>query len=145
MEFRRAKEKDIENIYSLEKRTFHCPWTLEQFKYEIDDNEFSNTLVIYQDNKLVGYINYWIIFDQATINKICVDQDYRKQGLGQMLINYCFDDVKKQECMVITLEVRVSNQQAIQLYEKNGFKKVLTKENYYTDGEDAFYMVKGVN
>ena len=55
-----------------------------------------------------------------------------------------FEDIKKSECMVCTLEVRISNDKAISFYIKNGFEKVLVKKAYYSDGEDAFYMVKGV-
>lgn len=144
MEFRKARATDVDNLTNLESECFHCPWTHDQFDYEINNNEFSTTLVVYQDKNLIGYINYWIIFDQATINKICVREDYRKKGIGNKLLKIAFDDFIKAQCIVVTLEVRVSNLKAINLYEKNGFKRVLTKENYYSDGEDAFYMVKGV-
>ena len=89
-------------------------------------------------------IDYWIIFDQATINKICIKDEYRRRGLAQKLLDICFKEVRENECMVITLEVRTSNEKAIKLYQKNGFDIVLTKPQYYSDGEDAYYMVKGV-
>ena len=145
MEFRLAKLRDATDLYLLEKEVFTSPWTLEQFERELKDNEFAKTYVIYEGETLVGYINYWIIFDQATINKVCIRESYRKQGLAQKLIDSCLLDLKENECMVVTLEVRVSNDNAIKLYEKNGFETVLRKECYYSDGEDAFYMVKGVN
>ena len=48
------------------------------------------------------------------------------------------------ECFSITLEVRVSNEPAINLYKKRGFSTVCVKKGYYKDGEDAYYMMKGV-
>ena len=145
MEFRKATGRDATDLYLLEKKVFTSPWTLEQFERELKENEFARTYAIYDEDKLVGYINYWIIFDQATINKVCIEETYRRKGLAQKLIDSCFKDLKENDCIVVTLEVRVSNENAIKLYEKNGFETVLRKECYYSDGEDAFYMVKGVN
>ena len=144
MEFRFAEVKDIDSLFELEKKTFISPWTYSQFEYEIKDNSFSKLLLIVNEDELIGYIDYWIIFDQATINKICIKDEYRRQGLAQQLLDICFKEVKENECMVITLEVRTSNEKAIKLYQKNGFDIVLTKPQYYSDGEDAYYMVKGV-
>jgi ribosomal-protein-alanine N-acetyltransferase len=144
MEFRLAKKEDINSLYELEFNTFKAPWNLNHFTYEVNENEFSRTLVVYQDDVLIGYINYWIIFDQATINKVCVKEEFRRRGIAQKLFDMAFEDIKKSECMVCTLEVRISNEKAISFYIKNGFEKVLVKKAYYSDGEDAFYMVKGV-
>ena len=144
MEFRLAEVKDIDNLYQLENSTFVSPWTYSQFEYEIKENSFAKLLIIEENEELIGYIDYWIIFDQATINKICIKEKYRRQGLAQKLLDMCFEDIKQNECMVITLEVRKSNEKAIKLYQKNGFDIVLTKPQYYSDGEDAYYMVKGV-
>lgn len=144
MEFRFAEVKDIDSLFELEKKTFISPWTYSQFEYEIKDNSFSKLLLIIDEDELIGYIDYWIIFDQATINKICIKDEYRRRGLAQKLLDICFKEVKENECMVITLEVRTSNEKAIKLYQKNGFDIVLTKPQYYSDGEDAYYMVKGV-
>ncbi len=144
MEFRFAEVKDIDSLFELEKKTFISPWTYSQFEYEIKDNSFSKLLLIINEDELIGYIDYWIIFDQATINKICIKDEYRRRGLAQKLLDICFKEVKENECMVITLEVRTSNEKAIKLYQKNGFDIVLTKPQYYSDGEDAYYMVKGV-
>lgn len=144
MEFRLANNNDIENIAKLENECFKNPWTNEQYSYEIKENEFSKTIVIENDNNIIGYLNYWIIFDQATINKICVDKNYRNQGLASKLLNLAMEDIKNNQCIIVTLEVRISNVNAISLYKKYGFSTALKKDHYYADGEDAFYMVKGV-
>ncbi len=144
MEFRKAKKEDLRALTSLEKRVFTSPWTYEQFNYELDGNEFSDTIVIYDQDILIGYINYWIIFDQATVNKVCIDEKYRKQGLALKLFEIMNQEIENKGCIVTTLEVRVSNTPAINLYKKLGFSVVTKKKQYYSDGEDAYYMVKGV-
>ena len=144
MEKRKATLEDIPFLAEIENKYFHSPWTKEQFEQEMKENEFSHIFVLIDKNTIIGYIDYWIIFDQATINKICIKDEYRRQGLAQQLLDICFKEVKENECMVITLEVRTSNEKAIKLYQKNGFDIVLTKPQYYSDGEDAYYMVKGV-
>ena len=145
MEFRLASNNDLDLLVDLEKKYFKSPWTKEQYYREINENEFSKNVVLIENNHIVGYINYWIIFDQATINKIFILEEKRKFGYGQKLIDYAIEDIKKNDCINVTLEVRVSNLSAIKLYEKNNFKIILRKKEYYSDKEDAFYMVRGVD
>lgn len=143
MEFRNARTEDVNLIAELEKENFISPWTYDQFVYEIEQNEFSKTLLIMDNDILVGYLNYWIIFDQATINKVCIKKEYRRQGLACKLMSLALEDIIKNKCIIVTLEVRVSNKNAINLYQKNKFKIVTKKVNYYSDGEDAFFMIRG--
>ena len=145
MEFRLANNNDLDLLVDLEKKYFKSPWTKEQYYREINENEFSKNVVLIENNHIVGYINYWIIFDQATINKIFILEEKRKFGYGQKLIDYAIEDIKKNDCIIVTLEVRVSNLSAIKLYEKSNFKIILRKKEYYSDKEDAFYMVRGVD
>ena len=72
MEFRLANNNDLDLLVDLEKKYFKSPWTKEQYYREINENEFSKNVVLIENNHIVGYINYWIIFDQATINKIFI-------------------------------------------------------------------------
>ena len=54
------------------------------------------------------------------------------------------EDLKENEVLFSTLEVRTSNENAIKLYKKFGYEKITIKEKYYKDGEDAIYMVRGI-
>lgn len=145
MEFRLANNNDLDLLVDLEKKYFKSPWTKEQYYREINENEFSKNVVLIENNHIVGYINYWIIFDQATINKIFVIEEKRKLGYGQKLLDFAIENIKENNCIIVTLEVRVSNKNAIKLYENNNFKTVVRKKEYYSDKEDAFYMVRGVD
>ena len=144
MKYRKANVKDIDSLYEIEAKHFTHPWTKEQFLYEISENEFSTILVAEDQNKIVGFLVYWILFDNAQICNVCVVDDYRKRGIASDLFDIAETAFRISECFSITLEVRVSNVAAINLYRKRGFSIVCTKKGYYKDGEDAYYMMKGV-
>ena len=128
----------------LESACFHDPWPLEQVIYESKENPVANLYSATIDDEVVGYIDFFITFDSASIARICVADEYRRNGIAKTLIEKMVEVCKKQKEPVenITLEVRESNEAAIKLYEKNGFKKKTKKKMYYSDGEDAIYMVR---
>ena len=143
MEFRLAKEADLPLIEKIEKERFSSDcWTLQQWKYEICENKFSFVYVCLEDNVLIGYIDYWILFDQATINKICVDKKYENHGFGKRLMQEALQRIDKALCLSTTLEVRVSNLNAINFYLNKGFEKAYIRKNYYSNGENAILMVR---
>ncbi len=121
-------EADLAQVADLENICFpKGGWTLEQFRYELLENPFSN-LLVFEEN-------------QALAN-IAVDPSSQKQGIGQQLLNEALQNAIEEECENMTLEVRISNEHAIQFYEKNGFISVNTRKNYYDDGENAYLMIK---
>ena len=139
----RATIEDIDALGAMETKYFPSPWTKAQFEEEMKNNPFSRIFLLKDENKIVGYIDYWIMCDEAQINNIYREEEYRRQQLGEYLMKEAFKEMKENEVFSITLEVRVSNIKAQRLYEKLGFKNTLLKKSYYSDGEDAFYMVKG--
>ena len=140
---RPMEESDLEVVMYLENTCFLAPWGLKELMYELNDNPVSSMWVIESSTAgVVGFIDYWITFDSATIAQICINPVYRKRGLGISLLKEAFKDCKAQKVRNITLEVREHNIPAIRLYEKFGFKNVLIKEKYYTNGDNAVYMIK---
>ena len=93
------------------------------------------------DNKIVSFLNYSLIYDRIEIEYIYTNPDYRNKNLATILINYLGDLGRYNHCSNITLEVRCSNVNAISFYEKNGFKKVSIRQNYYND-EDGILMIR---
>ena len=144
IEYKLAREEDAEALSLMELKYFPNPWTKNQFLYEIKENEFSTTVVALDEGKLVGFLVYWILFDNAQICNVCVENEYRKSGIANALFDIAEKDFEAHDCFSITLEVRVSNIPAINLYTKRGFEKICIKKGYYQDGEDAYYMMKGV-
>ncbi|MBR5750441.1 MAG: ribosomal protein S18-alanine N-acetyltransferase, partial [Bacilli bacterium] len=123
---------------------FHDPWPLEQVVYEWKENPVANLYSATIDDEVVGYIDFFITFDSASVARVCVANEYRRNGIAKALIEKMVEVCKKQAEPVenITLEVRESNEAAIELYKKNGFKTITKKKLYYSDGEDAIYMVR---
>ena len=142
---RKAKISDLEAIKEIEDESFINPFTKEDLLYEISQNPVSNFLVLVKDGLVVGFIDYWVTFDSATIDQIAVKKSERKQGFAKILLEKSINDLKELgEVSFFTLEVRASNEPAINLYKSFGFQKVTIKEKYYDDGEDAIYMIKGL-
>ena len=140
---RPMEESDLEVVMYLENTCFVAPWGLKELTYEINDNPVSNLWVIESSMYgVAGFVDYWITFDSATICQICVNPVFRKRGLGAQLMNEVIKDCKANKVRNITLEVREHNDSAIRLYEKFNFKKVLIKEKYYTNGDNAIYMIR---
>lgn len=145
---RKATLNDFDFVMELENSCFKVPYNIMQMKYEFNENPINTILVECIDDKVVGFINYMITFNSATITQIAIDKNYRKQGLATNLLNAMEDTfIKSGEDAVefVTLEVRESNDAAIKLYEKNLYERVVIKKNYYPDGENAVYMVKRIN
>ena len=139
-EIRNAKMEDMKALLELEE-CFAAPWKENNLTYELKENPVNTFLVLTLDNVVIGFIDYWITFDSATITQIAINENYRHKGLARMLLKEMYDDCYAKKVRNITLEVRVSNTNAIKLYGKFGFKTILTKERYYDNGEDALYMI----
>lgn len=145
MIIRPVEEKDLKDIIEIEEDNFIDCWTLKQYDYDLNANEFAFLFAVIHEDELIGYVDFWITFDQATINKIAIKKGYQKRGIGLILLEDTLSRIQSVEVNIITLEVRVSNLKAISLYQKVGFKICVIKKNYYDDGEDAYYMIKELN
>jgi ribosomal-protein-alanine N-acetyltransferase len=92
-------------------------------------------------NYICGYVGFWVMADEAHITTIAVSEELQRRGIGELLLLTVFDRAKELNANVVTLEVRVSNTGAQNLYLKYGFKQVGVRKAYYTDNrEDAYIM-----
>lgn len=112
-----------------------------EFNVKYSDNVYTNWLVYIDNNKIIGFLNYDSIYDKAEIEYIYVDPLYRKSGIATKLFNKMLEDLDKKNINSITLEVRSDNTSAINFYEKNGFKSVSIRKNYYGN-IDAILMIR---
>ena len=140
---RNMRKEDIDEIVAIEQMCFNDAWKKEEILNDFETNDLSRYLVEERDGKIAAYIFFWITFDSATIVNLAVKEEYRRQGIAQSLLDECVRMCEAEQVEFLTLEVRVSSQSAIALYEKNGFMQVNIKKAYYKDNyEDASYMVK---
>lgn len=102
------------------------------------NSPFSKEVIYVENDIVVGYLSYSIMYEKAEINNIYVLEQKRSQGIGSKLLDYLVKKCKI--CENITLEVRKNNINAINLYHKYGFKNVAIREKYY-NGVDGVLMV----
>ena len=90
---------------------------------------------------IVGFVGFWIMADEAHITTIAVRESHRRQGIGELLLISVIDRAIELKARILTLEVRVSNTAAQNLYSRYGFTKVGVRRGYYTDNrEDGLTM-----
>ncbi|MGP7819577.1 ribosomal protein S18-alanine N-acetyltransferase [Niallia sp. 01092] len=139
--FRYMTVEDIEEIYTIETMSFTTPWSKEAFYNELTQNRFAAYVVIEHNKHLVGYCGVWIVVDEAHITNIAILPEYRGIKLGEKLLKKIMQEAKNKGAVTMTLEVRVSNKIAQNLYRKLGFQDGAIRKNYYTDNqEDALVM-----
>ena len=140
---RRMTQTDADAVAELEAQLFsENPWPKDQFLYELNENPFAKLYVDEENGGIRGYIDFWLIYEQAQIATIGVKKEYQRNGIADALMEQCFADCEKEGCETLSLEVRVSNTPAMTLYEKKGFIRAATRKQYYENGEDAYLMVK---
>ena len=140
IQFRNAVSGDVEAIERLEQLCFPDPWSYESIRNEIEDNPLADYRVVTVDGRLAGYCGYWVVGDEGNITNVAIDPEFRGMGLGTRLVLNMMNHGGNMNLAGFTLEVRVSNEPAIGLYEKLGFKNEGIRPGYYQDGEDAIIM-----
>jgi ribosomal-protein-alanine N-acetyltransferase len=133
---------DMTSILQIEQAVFPSPWTDKHFLYELKENPYAFLMVAEINNIVIGYVDFWITFQQAQINNLAVHPQLQRKKIGSTLLQDALQRIKTAGCQTVTLEVRVGNRAAQTLYLRDGFKIILTKKGYYDNGEDAFLMEK---
>ena len=139
---RPMEQRDIDKIEAIESETYgEHHWSRDSFYSELSNNLARYFCAFDKNNNLLGYAGCWIIIDEAHITNIAVSPEFRKKKVGESLlvkiIETCYNEMVK----YLTLEVRVSNIAAINLYEKYSFKSLGTRKGYYqNNNEDALIM-----
>lgn len=106
-------------------------------------NPFLRRIEYIIDNKVVGYLEYSLIYDRIEIDNFYVLDEYRNKRIGTKLLSYLVSLAINLQVVNITLEARISNIIAINLYKKFGFREVALRKYYYGD-EDGILMEKQV-
>lgn len=132
---------DLDEVMDVEVNSFTIPWSREAFFNELTKNQFAQYLIVEVDQRVVGYCGVWIIIDEAHITNIALLPEYRGMKLGEALMAKVMELAREMGAMRVTLEVRVSNERAQNLYRKFGFEEGAIRKQYYTDNmEDALVM-----
>jgi ribosomal-protein-alanine N-acetyltransferase len=131
---------DLDEIMELEHNAFSSPWTRGMYVRELTKNE-GCYLTARADGVLVGYGGALVILDEAHIMTLAVREDFRRRGVALRILFELIMEVKTKGARFLTLEVRKSNQAAIDLYLRLGFQIIGERKNYYIDNlENALIM-----
>ena len=131
---------DLDEVYAIEKETFSDPWSKTSLLESISDPN-NHYIVTITDGIIVGYCGYWGIAGEGHIYNVAVKESHRGQGIGYRMLDYLITQARSRGITSLTLEVRQSNEPAIQLYKKLGFIEAgIRKEFYSNPSEDAIIM-----
>jgi [ribosomal protein S18]-alanine N-acetyltransferase len=133
----------LDDVLLIENLSFKTPWTRDAFISDLTRNKCARYRIILSGGRVVAYGGMWVMLDEAHITNIAVHPEFRGTGLGSVLMEDMLEAASKEGITAMTLEVRVNNLTAINLYKKFGFKEVAIRKGYYQDtGEDAIIMWK---
>ncbi len=134
---------DLDALYAIECASFSAPWSRGSYFSEFTENSLSRYEGVFADGQLIAFAGVWLILDEAHICNVAVSPDWRRQGVGALLMSHMFLVCKAAGCGWMTLEARESNAAALALYEKLGFQAAGVRPDYYEDnGEGAVIMWK---
>lgn len=138
---REMQEHDIPAIMEIERASFSTPWSEISFLSEIyKKNGISRVALL--EERLIGYVCVNYVLHESHLLNLAVQQDFRRRGVGTILLNESLKELKKKGCVFVYLEVRVSNTAAQGFYERFGFTATSRRKRYYAlPDEDALMMM----
>lgn len=153
---------DIPDVMEVNEQCFTNPWSSWVFRFELTENQNGHWMVLEEDSEkpnglrrlwqrfntpphppsLFAFAGFWLQRGEAHISNICVGPSHRGRGFGELLLAIMLKRSIDLQAEWSALEVRVTNEVAIALYRKYGFRQAGRKVGYYRDNnEDAYLMV----
>ena len=140
--FKEMKAEHVSQVAELEKLCFSTPWSEKSIAGELG-NDYSLWYVAVCDGAVLGYIGSQTSCGETDMMNVAVHPDHRRRGIAESLIDCLILELKNRGSCCLALEVRLSNEPAIALYEKLGFRQVGRRPNYYRNPkEDALILRK---
>ena len=142
-EIRDLSTRDLGAIERIERRSYATPWSRSMFASELAKPTSICVGAFTAEEGLIGYLIISRYVDAWHVMNIAVDPDHRGRGVARALFDELFERTVDDPMRGYTLEVRVSNEEAIRLYDRLGFRSRGVRRGYYTDNrEDALVMWK---
>jgi len=151
-QIRKAESRDLPAIVDINRKSFVLPYTVSVFREFFREHRYA-FLVAECDGRIAGYAMSRILRKLdlrglgvkriGHIMSLAVEPGFRRRGIGRDLLDRTMEALWGNGASELQLEVRVSNQLAIEMYSNAGFKQERVIPGYYSDGEDAVLMTKG--
>jgi len=145
-EIRTLRPKDLDAVMEIQRASFKNPWSVELFRKEMS-HDWSTILLAEQGlagggRRLYGFLIFWLVHDELHVLNVATAPEARRQGVARTLLDTALTRGRQHGCALATLEVRRSNEAALALYRRFGFRPVGVRPNYYVEeSEDAVVMV----
>jgi ribosomal-protein-alanine N-acetyltransferase len=140
-ELRRLELGDLDAIEVIEKASYPTPWSRSMFASEVAKPSSHSIAAVTPEGELIGYLVLSRYVDAWHVMNVAVAVSHRRHGVASAMLERLFTLTRDDAQRGYTLEVRVSNVAAIQLYERFGFTSKGIRRGYYTDNrEDALIM-----
>lgn len=137
LKVRRMYLDDLDRVCKIEPQAYGTHhWTRNNFVQELE-NEKAIYLVAERDGKVVGYAGAWIIVDEMHVVTVATDPEVTRQGIAEALLIEQLQIALLNKVRALTLEVRLSNIPAQNLYRKYGFESMGMRKNYYEDNQES--------
>lgn len=135
--YRKMTEADIDGVLKIEQEAFSLPWTRDAFVQEMTTNLHAYYVVAESsEGQIVGFCGMWIVVDESHITNVAVTEQLKGQGIGEGLMREAIRVSKESGVVLMTLEARVSNTVAQNLYRKLDFQNGGIRKGYYTDNQE---------
>jgi ribosomal-protein-alanine N-acetyltransferase len=131
---------DLRPVVAIEQTVFSTPWSLMAFREGLEPGA-SVSWTAELSGRVAGYLISWVEEDELHIGNLAVAPVYRQRGIARRLVEHSLTDAVERGLRWAALEVRRSNEKAMELYGSLGFRRVGIRRRYYVDdGEDAIVM-----
>lgn len=141
---RPAVPADLPQVMEIERASFPTSWSEDSVAAELDSDDPSRMPWVTEvDGRVVAFALVWVVADELHLVSFAVDPAFRRQHIGQRLLDAVLASPQAQRASIMTLEVRATNAAALSLYHRNGFVDIALRPRYYPDtDEDAVVMLK---
>ncbi|MCF6765560.1 ribosomal protein S18-alanine N-acetyltransferase [Thiotrichales bacterium 19S3-7] len=120
----------LNNMMTIERKTYNPPWSMTMMRDSILAAH-TRAWGMFKDDTLIGYGILSIILDEAELLSICIEPNLQGSGYGRQLLSFLIKQAKKNKAEKLFLEVRWSNDRAINLYKLSGFEMLNVRKGYY--------------
>jgi ribosomal-protein-alanine N-acetyltransferase len=135
-------QADLDQVLAIEAVSFPDPWPRRFFEQEVTGGGGARAVVAVRGERVLGYMVAWEMAGDIHLGNLAVSPAERRSGIARLMLARLIDRAERDGSQSITLEVRVSNRSAIQLYARHRFRPAGLRRGYYRGVEDALIMTR---